>query len=53
MCPQARPRGQGRPQGLHLCFALFSCNETKIVKKSKALNLKTVFVPILSFGYES
>ena len=20
MCPRGRPRGQGRPRGLHLCF---------------------------------
>ena len=20
MCPRGRPRGKGRPQGLHLCF---------------------------------
>ena len=22
MCPRGRPRGQGRPRGLHLCFLL-------------------------------
>ena len=23
MCPRERPRGQGRPQGLHLCLLYF------------------------------
>ena len=27
MCPRGRPRGQGRPRGLHLC--LFLCQASK------------------------
>ena len=23
MCPRGRPRGQGRPRGLHLCYLCF------------------------------
>ena len=23
MCPRGRPRGQGRPRGLHLCYLAF------------------------------
>ena len=35
------------------CFALFGCHETRIVEKGKALNFKTVFVLILSYGHKS
>ena len=26
MCPRGRPRGQGRPRGLHLCSLEFRCD---------------------------
>ena len=38
MCPRGRPRGQGRPRGLHLCSLLF-LKATIFELSSKTINL--------------
>ena len=47
----AYPNWQG--QCSNASFALFGCHETRIVKKAKLSIVKTVFVPILTYGHES
>ena len=60
MCPRGRPRGQGRPRGLHLCcveqqsfIILNSCNFANTKKSLKFYRFESVqiLVSLISLNF--